>query len=156
MRRNSNSSVRRCTRMPQVTKQTSLQKAVKEVKNREAQLQRGAQHGQHLAANQLAKLPAKSDDALSISTFNGSNSKITPPSSPKAPKKPILLTNGPDDGFKTVSNKKKRTRNEVDFSNLMVKQQSQPLDGVATANYFQALQSMEVTFESKNVTADKK
>ncbi|KAG3127324.1 hypothetical protein C6341_g25022, partial [Phytophthora cactorum] len=32
----------------------------------------------------------------------------------------------------------------------MVKQQSQPLDGVATANYFQALQSMEVTFESKN------
>ncbi|KAG2758866.1 hypothetical protein Pcac1_g29042, partial [Phytophthora cactorum] len=135
------------TTMP---KQTSLQKAVKEVKNREAQLQRGAQHGQHLAANQLAKLPAKSDDALSISTFNGSNSKITPPSSPKAPKKPILLTNGPDDGFKTVSNKKKRTRNEVDFSNLMVKQQSQPLDGVATANYFQALQSMEVTFESKN------
>ncbi|KAG2766627.1 hypothetical protein PC111_g25114 [Phytophthora cactorum] len=141
------------TTMP---KQTSLQKAVKEVKNREAQLQRGAQHGQHLAANQLAKLPAKSDDALSISTFNGSNSKITPPSSPKAPKKPILLTNGPDDGFKTVSNKKKGTRNEVDFSNLMVKQQSQPLDGVATANYFQALQSMEVTFESKNVTADKK
>ncbi|KAF1775023.1 hypothetical protein GQ600_12224 [Phytophthora cactorum] len=135
------------TTMP---KQTSLQKAVKEVKNREAQLQRGAQHGQHLAANQLAKLPAKSDDALSISTFNGSNSKITPPSSPKAPKKPILLTNGPADGFKTVSNKKKRTRNEVDFSNLMVKQQSQPLDGVATANYFQALQSMEVTFESKN------
>ena len=137
-------------------KQTSLQKAVKEAKNREAQLQRGAQHGQHLAANQLAKLPAKSDDALSISTFNGSNSKITPPSSPKASKKPLLLTNGPDDGFKTVSNKKKRTRNEFDFSNLMVKQQSQPLDGVATANYFQALQSMEVTFESKNVTADKK
>ncbi|KAF1773397.1 hypothetical protein GQ600_15376 [Phytophthora cactorum] len=135
------------TTMP---KQTSLQKAVKEVKNREAQLQRGAQHGQHLAANQLAKLPAKSDDALSISTFNGSNSKITPPA------KPILLTNRPADGFKTVSNKKKRTRNEVDFSNLMVKQQSQPLDGVATANYFQALQSMEVTFESKNVTADKK
>ncbi|KAG2958329.1 hypothetical protein PC120_g28344, partial [Phytophthora cactorum] len=95
-------------------------------------------------------------DALSISTFNGSNSKITPPSSPKAPKKPILLTNGPDDGFKTVLNKKKRTRNEVDFSNLMVKQQLQPLDGVDTANYFQALQSMEVTFESKNVTADKK
>uniref|UniRef100_A0AAV1VCB7 Uncharacterized protein n=1 Tax=Peronospora matthiolae TaxID=2874970 RepID=A0AAV1VCB7_9STRA len=37
----------------------------------------------------------------------------------------------------------------------MVKQQPTPLDGIATANYFQALQSMSVTFESKNVTADK-
>ena len=137
-------------------KQTSLQKAVEDAKNRDAQLQRGAQHGQHPAANQLAKLPAKSVDELSISTFKGSSGKITPPCSPKAPKKPLLLTNGPDNGFTTVSNKKKRSRNEVDFSNLMVKQQPQPLDGVATANYFQALQSMEATFESKNVTADKK
>ena len=139
-----------------MSKQTSLQKAVEDAKNRDVQLQRGAQHGQHPAANQLAKLPTKSDDALSISTFYGSNGKITPPGSPKAPKKPLLLTSGPDNGFTTVSNKKKRSRNEVDFSNLMVKQQMQPLDGVATTNYFQALQSMEVTFESKNVTADKK
>lgn len=136
--------------------QTSLKKAVEDAKKRELQLQRGAQQCQPQSANQFTKLPAMTDGALSISTFNGSNGKLTPPSSPTALKKPLLLTNGPDGGFKTASNKKKRSRNEVDFSNLMVKQQSWPLDGVATANYFQALQSMEVTFESKNVTADKK
>ncbi|KAF1318173.1 hypothetical protein FI667_g14138, partial [Globisporangium splendens] len=138
-------------------KQTSLQKAVEEAKKREGQPQHGAQHGQQSVANQLAKLPSNSDDALSISTFNGSNGKITPPGSPKAPKKLLLLTNGPDDGFATVSkNKKKRSRNAIDFSNLMVKQSAQPLNGIATSNYFQALQSMEVKFKSKNATADKK
>ena len=138
-------------------KQTSLQKAVEEAKKREGQPQQGAPHGKPPAANQLAKHRGSNSDALSISTFNGSNGKITPPGSPKAPSKPqLLLTNGTNDGFVTASNKKKRTRSGIDFSSMLVKQQAQPLDGIATANYFQALKSMEVTFESKNVTADKK
>uniref|UniRef100_A0AAV1VNR0 Uncharacterized protein n=1 Tax=Peronospora matthiolae TaxID=2874970 RepID=A0AAV1VNR0_9STRA len=134
---------------------TSLPKAVEEAKTRTSQPQRGAQHGKHSAASQLAKVPPTSTDTLSISSFNDSNGKISPPSSPKAPKKLLLLTNGPEDNFVTASNKKKRSRKATDFSNLMVKQQPTPLDGIATANYFQALQSMSVTFESKNVTADK-
>ncbi|KAF1327933.1 putative Pollike protein, partial [Globisporangium splendens] len=137
--------------------QSSLQKSLEDAKKRDGQLQKGAQHGQPPAANQLAKQPSKPDSTLSISVYSGSNGKLTPPGSPKPPTtKPLLLTNGPNDGFLDVSNKKKRSRNGIDFSNLMVKQQPQPLNGVATSNYFQALQSMEVTFESKNVTADKK
>jgi hypothetical protein len=94
---------------------------------------------------------------LSISTFNGSNGKITPPGSPKAPTKPkLLLTNGANDGFvDPASNKKKRGRNTIDFSNMLKKQSVQPLNGIATSNYFQTLQTMEVKFESKNLTADK-
>ena len=61
------------------------------------------------------------------------------------------------DGFTTVAkNKKKRGRSGIDFSALLVKQQPLPLDGIATENYFHALQSMEATFEAKNVTADPK
>jgi hypothetical protein len=140
-----------------MSKQTSLQKAVEDSKKREGQPQQGAQHGKPPAANQLAKAQGSNSDALSISTFNGSNGKITPPGSPKAQAKPkLLLTNGTTDGFVDPSNKKKRGRNAIDFSNMLVKQPAQPLNGIATSNYFQALQSMEVKFESKNVTADKK
>ena len=137
--------------------QTSLQKAVEEAKNKEAQLQRGAQHGQHPAANQLVKMPTTSDAALSISIFSGSDGKITPPGSPKAKNKPtLLLTNAPNNGFvNPASNKKKRSRGKVDFSNMLKKQSAQPLNGIATSNYFQALQTMEVKFESKNLTLDK-
>ncbi|KAF1315557.1 putative Pollike protein, partial [Globisporangium splendens] len=137
-------------------KQTSLQKAVEEGKRREAQLQQRAQHGKSSAETALAK-PRSNSDVLSISTFDDSQGKVTPPGSPKPPMKSptLLLTNG-NDGFSTVTNKKKRSRNGVDFSNMLVKQQPQPLDGVATTNYFQVLQSMEVSFEVKNVAADKK
>ncbi|KAF1335879.1 hypothetical protein FI667_g590, partial [Globisporangium splendens] len=137
-------------------KQTSLQKAVEEGKKREAQLQQRAQHGKSSAETALAK-PRSNSDAISIATFDDSQGKMTPPGSPKPPMKSptLLLTNG-NDGFSTVINKKKRSRNGVDFSNMLVKQQPQPLDGVATSNYFQVLQSMEVSFEVKNVAADKK
>ncbi|KAF1321893.1 putative Pollike protein, partial [Globisporangium splendens] len=137
-------------------KQTSLQKAVEEGKKREAQLQQRAQHGGSSAETALAK-PRSNSDAISIATFDDSQGKMTPPGSPKPPMKSptLLLTNG-NDGFSTVANKKKRSRNGVDFSNMLVKQQPQPLDGVATTNYFQVLQSMEVSFEVKNVAADKK
>ncbi|KAF1329068.1 putative Pollike protein, partial [Globisporangium splendens] len=137
-------------------KQTSLQKAVEEGKRREAQLQQRAQHGKSSAETALTK-PRSNSDALSIATFDDSQGKVTPPGSPKPPMKSptLLLTNG-NDGFSTVTNKKKRSRNGVDFSNMLVKQQPQPLDGVATTNYFQVLQSMEVSFEVKNVAADKK
>uniref|UniRef100_K3XCL9 Uncharacterized protein n=1 Tax=Globisporangium ultimum (strain ATCC 200006 / CBS 805.95 / DAOM BR144) TaxID=431595 RepID=K3XCL9_GLOUD len=146
-----NSYARAANALP---KQTSLQKAVEEAKKWDGQLQRGAQHGQPPAANQLAKPPSNRDNALSISTFNGSSGKISPPGSPKTKTPTTLLLT---DGFTTVTNnKKKRSRSGVDFSALLVKQQPLPLDGIATENYFQALQSMEVTFESKDVTADKK
>ncbi|KAF1329066.1 putative Pollike protein, partial [Globisporangium splendens] len=137
-------------------KQTSLQKAVEEGKRREAQLQQRAQHGKSSAETALTK-PRSNSDVLSISTFDDSQGKVTPPGSPKPPMKSptLLLTNG-NDGSSTVTNKKKRSRNGVDFSNMLVKQQPQPLDGVATTNYFQVLQSMEVSFEVKNVAADKK
>ncbi|KAF1327039.1 putative Pollike protein, partial [Globisporangium splendens] len=137
-------------------KQTSLQKAVEEGKKREAQLQQRAQHGKSSAETALAK-PRSNSDAISIATFDDSQGKMTPPGSPKPPMKSptLLLTNG-NDGFSTVINKKKRSRNGVDFSNMLVKQQPQPLDGVATTNYFQVLQSMEVSFEVKDVAADKK
>jgi hypothetical protein len=65
------------------------------------------------------------------------------------------LTNGDNDGFHVV-NKKKRSRNDTDFANMVLKQQPQPLDGIATSNYFAALQSMEASFEVKKTTADKK
>ncbi|KAF1320234.1 putative Pollike protein, partial [Globisporangium splendens] len=118
--------------------------------------QQRAQHGKSSAETALAK-PRSNSDVLSIATFDDSQGKVTPPGSPKPPMKSptLLLTNG-NDGFSTVTNKKKRSRNGVDFSNMLVKQQPQPLDGVATTNYFQVLQSMEVSFEVKNVAADKK
>jgi hypothetical protein len=139
-------------------KQTSLQRAVQDAKNRVGQLhQQGAQHGKPPAANQLVQHQRSNSVALSISTLNGSNGKITPPRSPKASTKPILmLTNGANDGFiDPASNKKKRGRNTIDFSNMLKKQSAQPLNGIATSNYFQALQTMEVKFELKNLTADK-
>lgn len=139
---------------PALPKQTSLQKAVEEFKQRDGQLQSRAQHNQRPTAHQLTNSPSKKDDLLSISTFTGSNGKISPPSSPKSTSQPVLLLT---DGFTTVTNnKKKRGRGGIDFSALLVKQQPQPLDGIATANYFQALQSMEVTLETKCVTADTK
>ncbi|CAI5721984.1 unnamed protein product [Peronospora destructor] len=113
-----------------------------------------SQHGQRSAATQLANPPSNRDDALSISTFGGSNSLISPPGSPKHKSLPLLLTS---DGFTTVTkNKKKRGRSGIDFSALLVKQQPLPLDGIATENYFDALQSTEVKFKAKNVTADTK
>uniref|UniRef100_K3XAV1 Uncharacterized protein n=1 Tax=Globisporangium ultimum (strain ATCC 200006 / CBS 805.95 / DAOM BR144) TaxID=431595 RepID=K3XAV1_GLOUD len=137
-------------------KQTSLQKAVEEGKKREAQFQQRAQHGKSSAETTLAK-PRSNSGVLSIVTFDDSQGKMTPPGSPKPPTKfpTLLLTNG-NDGFSTVKNKKKRSRNGIDFSNMLVKQQPQPLDGVATTNYFQVLQTMEVSFEAKNVVANKK
>ena len=132
---------------------SSLQKSIAADKKKEAQLKHGAQHGQAPAVTTLAKARSNSL-ALSLDTFEDSQGKISPQSSPK-PQPKLLLTNG-DDGFSTVKNKKKRTRNGIDFSNMLVKQQPQPLDGVATDNYFQVLQAMEVTFEAKTVTADKK
>ncbi|KAL8024078.1 hypothetical protein Plhal710r2_c005g0021591 [Plasmopara halstedii] len=125
----------RATKVP--PKQTSLQKAVEEAKKRESQLLSGAQHGQQTAANQLVERPGNRDDAL-----------------PKTKTSPMLLLT---DGFTTVTNnKRKRGRSGIDFSALLVKRQLMPIDGIATENYFHALQPMEVLFESKDVTADKK
>lgn len=139
-----------------ITKQTSLQKAVEDAKKRDGQLHHGAQHGKPSAANQLAIIPGNTSGALSISTFSGSNGKITPPGSPRAKNKPtLLLTNGSNDGFVAPPNRKKRNRNAVDFSNMLVKQSTQPLDGIATSNYFLALQTMEAKFELRDLTTDK-
>ncbi|KAF1331473.1 putative Pollike protein, partial [Globisporangium splendens] len=136
---------------------SSLRNALEdEEKKEDGQLQSGAQHGQRSAASQLAKRIIDIDDALSISTFTGSGGRISPPASPKAPPKPVLLLTNGSDGFTTVENKKKRSRGGVDFSNMLTKQMPKPLDGVATANYFQALQTMEVKFESIDATVDKK
>ncbi|TYZ68470.1 hypothetical protein PybrP1_005401, partial [[Pythium] brassicae (nom. inval.)] len=90
------------------------------------------------------------DDALSISTFQGSSGGISPPTSPMTkPKKMLMIT----DGFTTVSNKKKRTRGGVDFASMLMKQVPRPLDGVATKNYFQELHATtpdeDVTFSAK-------
>ncbi|KAF1326586.1 putative Pollike protein, partial [Globisporangium splendens] len=136
---------------------SSLRNALEdEEKKEDGQLQSGAQHGQRSAASQLAKRIIDIDDALSISTFTGSGGRISPPASPKAPPKPVLLLTNGSDGFTTVENKKKRSRGGVDFSNMLTKQMPKPLDGVATANYFQVLQTMEVRFESIDATVDKK
>ncbi|KAF1315563.1 putative Pollike protein, partial [Globisporangium splendens] len=136
---------------------SSLRNALEdEEKKEDGQLQSGAQHGQRSAASQLAKRIIDIDDTLSISTFTGSGGRISPPASPKAPPKPVLLLTNGSDGFTTVENKKKRSRGGVDFSNMLTKQMPKPLDGVATANYFQALQTMEVKFESIDATVDKK
>ncbi|POM79846.1 Hypothetical protein PHPALM_2390, partial [Phytophthora palmivora] len=94
----------------------------------EGQLQIGAQHGQQPVATQIAKRVIDLDDALSISTFTESGGHVSPPSSPKLPHKPVLMLINGSDGFTTI----------------------------ATANYFQALQTMEVKFESIDATVDKK
>lgn len=122
----------------------------------DGQLQPGAQHGQQIMATQLAKRVIDIDDVLSISTSTGSGSRLSPPASPKASPKPMLmLTNGSDE-FITVTNKKKRSRGGIDFTNMLTKQMPKPLDGVATTNYFQALQTLEVKFELIDATRDKK
>jgi hypothetical protein len=135
---------------------SSLQKSIDAgKKKKEVQLTKGAQHGQVSVVTTLAK--SRSNSLVSLETVKNSVGPITPPGSPKPSMKPptLLLTNG--EGFTTVRNKKKRSRNGIDFSNLMVRDQpSQPLDGIATSNYFQALQTMEVAFEAKDVTADAK
>ena len=43
----------------------------------------------------------------------------------------------------------------IDFTNMLVKQSAQPLDGIATSNYFLALQTVETKFELRDVTTDK-
>jgi len=139
---------------PAVSYKSSLQTSINTVKkNAVKQPQNGAQHSHPPAATSLVTARSVSS-ALSLTTLDGSHGTLSPPSSPKSIAR-LLLTNG-DDGFSTVTNKRKRGRNAIDFSNLMVKQQPQPLDGIATSNYFQELQSMEVKFLSKDVTVDKK
>lgn len=138
---------------------TPLQKAVEESKKRNGKLQSRAPHGSPPGTNQLAKIPITQDDVLSIFTFEGSNGKISPPGSPNGKTKAplLLLMNGSSsDIFSTVQNKKRRRRSDIDFTALLTKQQPQPLDGIATANYFEALQSMEVDLVVKNATANKK
>ncbi|KAL7686622.1 hypothetical protein Plhal304r1_c026g0088221 [Plasmopara halstedii] len=121
---------------------TSLQQAVGEIKKRDA------------------KLTENPDDTLSISTFIGSNGNLSPPGSPEitsATSPRVLLTNGSTaDGFTVVSNKKKRSSKDIDFTALLTSPVLQPLVGIATSNYFQSLQSMEVEFELKDIMTDKK
>ncbi|KAF1320324.1 hypothetical protein FI667_g12572, partial [Globisporangium splendens] len=139
-------------------KQPSPPSATKGQVNGDSQPQRGAQHGQ-ISGLIVPRKPGSTASGLSVGTFNGSTGKITPPASPRVgPQKPLLLTNGDSDGFQPVTkkNSKKRSRNGADFANMVAKQQPQPLDGIATSNYFNVLQSVEVAFEAKKVTADKK
>ncbi|KAL7689654.1 hypothetical protein Plhal304r1_c015g0056851 [Plasmopara halstedii] len=140
---------------------TSLQQAVEEIKKRDAKLTGGAQHGKSPAADsQLALIPRNLDDTLSISTFIGSNGNLSPPGSPEitsaAPPRLLLTNGGTADGFTVASNKKTRSRKDIDFTSLLTNPVLQPLDGIATSNYFQSLQSMEVEFELKDITTDKK
>ncbi|KAL8000666.1 hypothetical protein Plhal703r1_c21g0092221 [Plasmopara halstedii] len=133
---------------------------VEEIKKRDAKLNGGAQHGKSPAAdNQLALIPRNPDDTLSISTFIGSNGNFSPPGSPEitsaTPPKLLLTNGGTADGFTVVSNKNKRSRKDIDFTALLTSPVLQPLDGIATSNYFQSLQSMEVEFELKDITTDK-
>ncbi|KAF1331476.1 putative Pollike protein, partial [Globisporangium splendens] len=139
-------------------KQPSPPSAAKGQVNGDSQPQRGAQHDQ-ISGSIVPRKPGSTASGLSVGTFNGSTGKITPPASPRVgPQKPLLLTNGNSDGFQPVTKKKnkKRSRNGADFANMVAKQQPQPLDGIATSNYFDVLQSVEVAFEAKKVTADKK
>ncbi|KAF1327222.1 putative Pollike protein, partial [Globisporangium splendens] len=139
-------------------KQPSPPSATKGQVNGDSQPQRGAQHGQ-ISGPIVPRKPGSTTSGLSVSTFDGSIGKITPPASPRVgPQQPLLLTNGDSDGFQPVTkkNNKKRSRNGADFANMVAKQQPQPLDGIATSNYFDVLQSVEVAFEAKKVTADKK
>ncbi|KAL7683541.1 hypothetical protein Plhal304r1_c041g0120031 [Plasmopara halstedii] len=133
--------------------------AVEEAKKRNRKLPHVAPHGSPTDASQIAQISSDRDDALSISTFDKSHGKISPPDSPiskiKAPI--LLLTNGnSSDGFSIVQNKKKRSRAEFDFTALHTKRQPQPLNGIATTNHFQALQTMEVEIVVKDATADKR
>ncbi|KAL7694699.1 hypothetical protein Plhal304r1_c001g0002931 [Plasmopara halstedii] len=140
---------------------TSLQQTVEKIKKRDAKLNGGAQHGKSpVADNQLALIPRNLDDTLSISTFIGSNENLSPPGSPEitsaTPPKLLLTNGGTADGFTVVLNEKKRSRKDIDFTALLMSPVLQPLDGIATSNYFQSLQSMEVEFELKDITTDKK
>ena len=140
-----------------VPQQTSLQRAVAEAKKRDGQLQPGAQHGHLSITTQLPTISGHASRALSISTLSRSTGKINPPGSPSdANNPPLLLTNGSSDGFVAPPNRKKRGRNAIDFSNMLVKQSAKPLDGIATSNYFLALQTMEAKFDLRDVTTDKK
>ena len=140
------------TKIPQ---KFQLQKAVEKAKKREGQPHHGAQHNNKSAATQLVPPSSSTSNALSVSTFRGSHGTITPPGSPKARKTPPLsLTNSENDGFAAATSRKKRGRNAIDFSDMVVKQSQLPLDGIATANYFQALQTMEVRFELTDLTED--
>uniref|UniRef100_A0AAV1V3T1 Uncharacterized protein n=1 Tax=Peronospora matthiolae TaxID=2874970 RepID=A0AAV1V3T1_9STRA len=137
------------------TWKTSLKKAVEAAKKRGGQLHQGAQHDNPLLDDQLVSPWSSVSDALSVSTFRGSHGKITPPGSPKARKTPpLMLTNSANDGFTTATSRKKRARNAIDFFNMLVKQSQLSLNGIATINYFQALQTMEVRFESTDLTED--
>lgn len=119
----------------------------------------GASHGPPHGATQLAVLSTDGDDALSISTHGDSTGRISPPASPpgKSMNPPLMLTNGGvSDGFVLASSSKKRRRGTIDFATLLTKQQPQPVDGIATTNYFQVLQTMEMALELKDVSAHKK
>lgn len=101
------------------SKQILLQKAVEKAKKREGQSQQGTLHGKPPVANHVVTFRGRKSDALSISTFNDSNSKIASSGSPKFQSKPqLLLTNKTNDGFVIVSNGKKRTCSRIDFSTL--------------------------------------
>ncbi|KAL7693478.1 hypothetical protein Plhal304r1_c004g0018061 [Plasmopara halstedii] len=52
---------------------------------------------------------------------------------------PSLLLGGHADGFHAVSNRKKRSCKYIDFTALLTSQVLQPLDGIATSNYFKLL-----------------
>ena len=136
-----------------------MQRAIRADQLRASQLQAGAQHGSSPDGNELALTANNRDDALSLSSFAGSGGKITPPGSESDESKPVvplLLNGGVGDGYETVNNKKKRSRGDIDFSMLLTNQQPQPLDGIATKNYFQVLQTMEAQFELKDATANVK
>ncbi|RMX69974.1 hypothetical protein DD238_000673 [Peronospora effusa] len=124
-------------------------KAVEDAKKRDGQLHHGAQHGKPSAANQLAIIPGNTSADLTA--------KLLPLGVlARAKNKPtLLLTNGSNDGFVAPPNRKIRNRNAVDFSNMLVKQSEQPLNGIATSNYFLALQTMEAKFELRDLTTDK-
>ncbi|KAL8009034.1 hypothetical protein Plhal710r2_c075g0179071 [Plasmopara halstedii] len=135
--------------------------AVEEIKKSDAKLHGGAQHSKSPAAdNHLALIPRTPDDTLSISTFSGSNGNLSPPGSPEitsaTPPMLLLMYDGTADGFTAVSNKKKRSRKDIDFTALLTSLDQQPLNRIATSDYFQSLQSMEVEFELKDITTDKK
>ena len=89
-----------------IQQKNSLQRAVKEAKKRDGQLPR-AQHDMTSAANQLVTTSSGTSDAMSVSTFRGSNGTITPPGSPKARKTPpLLLTNSDNDNFVAATSRK--------------------------------------------------
>ena len=65
-----------------------------------------------------------------------------------------MPTNNDNDSFSAPSLRKKSGINAFDFSNMLVKKSALPPNGIATLNYFQALQPMEIRFESADVASN--